>query len=392
MTRRRVVIFDDEDRFRENWVARLREVPGFEEEFEALTAKTDAFGADLKVLYNRRLVARQNREVAVSAPLFDETDILIIDYDLLELNETGEEVAYLARCFSQCGTIIAVNQFAKEGFTFDLTLQGHPDSYADLNLLSEQLFDPGLWSTVWGEVRPWYWPLLPKAVEAFKERVQAITGNLDEKILDFLEIPKGVREIFPVSALEFIASRDTPSNEATFRTFVVESGKALRGKDKVVSEEAYARIAAARISKWLERLVLPGQSILVDAAHLLERYPSLFKGGAPDQLIGWSHPHELMFPDESILDTAKIEPHCFAKSAWLSRTAWYWPLVSEEKEISEVVNPWAPRTRLAFCEDTSRFVNPDVAEEFVARVDSPFVRRFASKRDLKYGPQLQFAL
>jgi hypothetical protein len=387
MARRRVVIFDDEVRFREEWASRLRAIPGFEKEFEAMTARTNEFEADLKVLYNRRLEARQNREVSVAAPLFDETDILIIDYDLLELNETGEEVAYLARCFSQCGTIIAVNQFAKEGFTFDLTLQGHPESYADLNLLSDQLFDPGLWSTSWGEFRPWYWPILPEAANAFKERVHSIMGNLDEKILDFLEVPDGVREIFPVGALEFISSE-----EATFRSFVDKSGKALRGKDKVVSEEAYARIAAARISKWLERLVLPGQNILVDAAHLLERYPSLFKGGLPDQLIGWPHPNDLVFPDESIMDTAKIKSHRFAKHAWLSRAAWYWPLMSEEKDISEVVNPWAPRTLLAFCEDTSRFVNLDVAEEFVAKVDSPFARRFVSKRDLKYGPQLQFAL
>ena len=93
------------------------------------------------------------------------------------------------------------------------------------------------------------------------------------------------------------------------------------------------------------------------------------------------------------MDVAKIEQFRFRKSAWLSRTAWYWPLVSECEEISEVADPWARRKRLAFCEDTSRFTYPrEDLPEFVAKVDSPFVRRFVSTRDPKYGPQLQFAL
>ena len=35
------------------------------------------------------------------------------------------------------------------------------------------------------------------------------------------------------------------------------------------------RVAAARLGKWLERLVLPGQNVLVDAPHLVSRFPSL---------------------------------------------------------------------------------------------------------------------
>lgn len=387
MSGRKVVIFDDEDDRRRKWAERLFAVKGFPEGFEVLVVDDCAFRADLGTLRARRKNSRNKEEISDQGTLFDSADILIIDYDLFGLDETGEEVAYLARCFSNCGVIVAVNRFAQKGFAFDLTLQGHLESYADLNLLSDQLFDPGLWSARWEEFRPWYWPLLPNAVGAFEERVKELTNSLDRRILEFLDIKPLVQEIFPVGALEFISSE-----EATFRSFVEKSGNALRAKDQVVTDQAYARIAAARISKWLERLVLPGQNILVDAAHLLERYPSLFKGGSPDQLIGWPHPHELMFPDESILDTAKIESHRFLMSAWLSRTAWYWPLVSECKQISEVANPWAPRPQLAFCEDTSRFVHPDEATEFVAKVDSPFVRRFVSARDLKYGPQLQFAL
>ncbi len=385
-TRKQVIIFDDEDGPRRDWVKGLAGVPTFADGFEARTVSTSDFKTDLDLLRRRKAAARHGQEISDATLFFDGTDILIVDYDLLELDETGEEVAYLARCFSTCGIIIAVNQFAREGFTFDLTLRGHPESFADLNLLAGQIFDVGLWGVPWAGFRPWYWPLLPFAVTSFEERVRDIMGNLDEKIFDFLKIPPSVRAIFPIEALEFISSED-----ATFRSFVSNSGQALRWKDKVVSDLSVARIAAARLSKWLERLVLPGQNILVDAAHLVERYPSLFRENHSKGLIGWPNVYSLLDPVRS-LDLAKISQYRFEKSAWLSRTSWYWPLVSECDQIPEVADPWAPRPEVAFCEDTSIFSHPTEAVEFVAKVDSPFVRRFVSTRDSNYGPKLQFAL
>ena len=45
---------------------------------------------------------------------------------------TGERVAYIARCFSACGFIIALNQYNNQGQPiFDLTLPGHVNSFAD---------------------------------------------------------------------------------------------------------------------------------------------------------------------------------------------------------------------------------------------------------------------
>ncbi|HEV7504868.1 MAG TPA: hypothetical protein VGS07_08160 [Thermoanaerobaculia bacterium] len=384
--KKQVVIFDDEASLRQEWADKLSLVRGFTEEFEVQLVANKDFEDALDILRIRRKEAREKREVSGDRTLFDETSILIVDYDLFPLNETGEEVAYLARCFSGCGTIVGVNQFAREGFTFDLTLQGHPDSFADLNLLVDQVFEPGLWNPPWEGFRPWYWPLLAKATERFEIRVKEALENLDVKILDFFEIPDKIREIFPISALEFFSSED-----ATLRSFVENSGMALRRKDKV-PDQYMARVAAARLFKCLERIVLPGQNILVDATHLLERYPSLFRGGPEESLIDWPHTHELLAPEEEVMDVAKLEGFRFAKSSWLSRTAWYWPLVSEHEQIAEVVDPWAPRSKLAFCEDTSRFVSPDDAAEFVAKVDSPFSRRFVSTRHSDYGPQLQFAL
>lgn len=391
-TKKQVVVFDDEERTRQDWLEKLEAVPGFAKDFEARTVDTSEFREGINRLRRRRKEARRDEEFDHSGTFFDEASILFVDYDLVELpddpGETGEEVSYLARCFSGCGLIVAVNQFAKEGYAFDLTLRGHPDSFADLNLLQDQMFNPGLWSMPWREFRPWYWPHLPGAAEDFEQRVAEVEANLDVAVLDFLQIPPEVREIFPLAASTFISKE----GGATFQQFVEGSGEALRPKDCVTSSRALARIAAARLFKCLERLVLPGQNILVDAAHLLERYPSLFRADIPERLIDWPRVHELLRPDETTMDIAKIEEYRFARRAWLSRAAWYWPQVSECERIKEVVDPWASRQELAFCEDTSRFVHPDFAEEFVAKVDSPFVRRFVSTRHPQYGPRLQFAL
>jgi len=385
----RVVVFDDDEDFRREWSERLGAVPSFLERFEALIVNETEFGQAIDGLRRRRAAARGVEKPSSDENLFDGIDVLIVDYDLFKLDETGEDVAYLARCFSSCGLIVAVNQYAREAFTFDLTLQGHPNSFADLNLLAEQISEPGLWGAQWGGFRPWSWPLLSRAIETRKRCISDVKGNLDCGILSFLEIPPEVVEIFPLEAIEFISA---PS--VTFRSFVLDSGQGLRGRgERPSSDESIARIAAARISKWLERLVLPGQNILVDAAHLVERYPSLLSGDASKRLVGSASGFELLVPDESVMDLKKLEPFIFGRADWLSRSAWYWPLVSECQEIIEVASPWTERQELAFCEDTSRIMPAsDDIPVFVAKVQSPFVRRFASARHPRYGPQLQFAL
>ena len=41
-------------------------------------------------------------------------------------------------------------------------------------------------------------------------------------------------------------------------------------------------VVLSPIFKWLERVVLPGQEILVDAPHLISRFPSLLTCDTPD--------------------------------------------------------------------------------------------------------------
>lgn len=309
---------------------------------------------------------------------FDRAAMLIIDYDLLHLDKssylTGENVAYLARCYSRCGLIIAVNQFDTNN-AFDLTLKGHPESYADLNLGGDQVHNPGLWDKNWSGFRPWYWPLLPTAYKAFTRRVKALRGNLHQPILQYLGFPADTVKALPRTIREFLGTGKAPET-TTFRKFVGNSGMGLRAKDKVLGDEWVARIAAARLGKWLERLVLPGQDILVDAPHLAGRYPSLLDGDLRKPTT-WNKTSDLRDLRRAGLRGGRIESCRLRRQDWLSRPAWFWMELSKYETIREVRQPWSTEPPdFVFCEDVSRFLPRAEAREFVADVASPFARRF----------------
>ncbi len=153
-----------------------------------------------------------------------------------------------------------------------------------------------------------------------------------------------------------------------------------------------ARVGAARISKWLERLVLPGQDILIDAPHLISRYPSLL-GGAAEDIGAWNRAAHLTNYSELGLTTEIIERFRVKKDHWLSRPVWFWDELRECEEIKEVKEPWTvERPDWAFCEDASRFCREGY-REFIADMESPFTRRFASGfKGIDYQPAYRFYL
>ena len=144
--------------------------------------------------------------------------------------------------------------------------------------------------------------------------------------------------------------------ETSFRQFVTESGNGLRTKDKdILDEDVLARVGAARISKWLEIFVLPEQDILVDAPHLVSRYPSLIDGDR--KKIGtWNKTAQLVGHYELGLNTESIEPYRFKKDYWISRPAWFWDKLREHGQIQELTEPrLTVKPDWVFCEDASRF-------------------------------------
>jgi hypothetical protein len=395
MKKHKLLILDDDPNFSRRYVVKLNEIPGFTKNFDPTEIQPTEFAELIVMLENRRTQARGADLGAFrdKCPL-DDVDILIVDYDLLALKGagvmTGENVAYLARSFSRCGFILGLNQYGVD--PFDLTLKGHPDSFADLNIGSEQLDNPGLWVEPWKGFRPWAWPLIPQAIEAYQSRVRELHGCMGERILSWLKIPDLAIKLLPRTVTEFITKSPDP-NQTTFAEFVAQSGNGLRSYRDQTSKECETRIAAARVSKWLERLVLSGQDILVDAPHLVSRFPSLLKGKARTA-TAFNRAASLQPPDKLGIDHAKIRDYRFIKSDWLSRPAWYWPSISALDSIEEVKQPWdVKRTDLAFCEDTSRFVPKKECQEFVADLPSQYARRYVEKVDyVDYRPGVRLSL
>lgn len=394
-------IFDDEDRpggLAQQIEARLKKVA---RGFAPRVLSRKEFEKGLAELQQRRQAARENKKnhKEENKTVFDETDILIVDYDLPAFADgfaTGEEVAYLARCYSSCKLIIAVNQYVRRGSNyFDLTLKGAPQSFADLNLTLAQLENPGLWLERWTKplFRPWYWPLIPSASADFEKRVTTLQKNgvLEASITDTLGFPETIADGLPRVFKAFLCKREDVRT-VTFREFVEKSGNGLRGKDQASSDAQVARIAAARVAKWLEEIVLPSQHILVDAPHLVSRFPSLLKrakGEPPlfDKTIVFGSD-----ADAGVIPTATKEARWQTKH-WLSRPVWFWELLVGNETILEVARPWeAEPSPVVFCEDVSRFLSQSATREFLADLPGPFVRRYVVELNAKEGRKYTDAL
>ncbi len=385
MSKKKIFIFDDVEETRKQWCEKLKKLKSVNVNFDVETADYKEFKKSLEQLKVRQKIARKGEKwrKKENDNIFDNSSILMLDYDLFEVQElihlTGEIVAYLARCYSTCGLIIGINQYGKN--TFDLTLKGHLDSFCDLNIGSDQLDNRGLWEETWDGFRPWYWHLLPDYLESFERCVREVKRNLDEPILEFLEFPGKIMNIMPRTILDFWGTNKEPE-KLTFRQFVEESNEGLRRKDKPLNDDSISHIAVARIRKWLERLVLPGQNILIDAPHLVTRFPSLLKGNKK-ALSTWNNTTLLGSKVSELgIEWRKINKSSFKKKDWLARPAWYWNLLAKQETITEVEDPFKKEDiDYVFCEDLSRFLKKDKTRTFVAELPTPYVKRYVANPD-----------
>ena len=402
--KKKILIYDDEREQRRQFKNKLDQAlkqAGKDQDFAIETLCEDALQCSIEKLQNRQEELRDNGTCSDETTEFDEAAIFIIDYDLLKSQATkfltGEIIAYIVRCFSECKLIIGLNQYGHN--SFDLTLRGHPESFADLNLGVDQLNKPDLWRGDWGDFRsgfrPWYWPNLSDSLCNFNRKVEDVRENLDTPICEALCFPSNLFRLLPRAVVQFIGkSAGKEPSETTFREFVLQSGNGLRPRDTtILDKNVLARVGAARISKWLERFVLPEQDILVDAPHLVARYPSLIADNGK-KIKAWNRAAQLVNYRELGLNTDLIEPYRFKKDYWISRPVWFWDTLRECEEIKEVREPWlTDKPSWIFCEDASRFHERRDCEEFFADTDSPFTRRFIKGfKRVDYRPRVRFSL
>lgn len=392
--KKKILVLDDETRQNQEWKVRLESSMGmYTEKYEVELRDPSEIKDAMEELHDRRSQARNGKAHSLGGNLFDDVDILFVDYDLFELDTkqdvTGELLAYLARCYSSCGLIVAVNQFEQGGSLFELHLSGHPEAFADVHLAPEDLNNPGLWTQPSGGFRPWYWPHLPTAQKNLELRAGKLTDDLSEKILPYFGFEEDIA--LPTSALEMLTKKASPT-EIDFQSFVKSSGLGLRTKDEVSEPHSIARIAASRIGKWLETAVLPGQNILIDAPHLAYRFPSLVSD--PYNLELWNRTTDLVDLSSNSIQRERIGVYAFERTEWLSRPTWFWRRVSKLKSIPEVADPWSiEQPKYVFCEDTSRFILEENATSFGAPLDSPFSLRYIEQiENITYAPAFLLAM
>lgn len=218
----------------------------------------------------------------VKCELVDAADLLIIDYDLQNLDDNGEwttgsEVAYSARLVSRAKTIVVINQ--RGANRFDLTMVKAAESRADLDVGGVQLTNPGLWqSSGFQGYRPWHWPNLTLEPIRALEGVAFVKEHLDEPIftsLGFSEDFDSGRALRPEVWGKLCVDQKTtfrelvaPANEAQSMHLLFADVSIFREDDELI-----ATIAAAITRRWLEKWVLPNQDVLSDGAHLALRMP-----------------------------------------------------------------------------------------------------------------------
>ena len=374
-----VLVFDDSFAIAEGLAAKVHAAC---DNANVTAVKQKTFHDLIEEMNQRRAKWRDDVEdiTAVKSLDVDEADVVVIDYDLLAYSETGDitgsRLAYLLRCYTKCGLIIVLNEYGTN--TFDMSLRSPSVNFADLHLGAEQIGNPGLWSGSFEGYRPWHWPVLPNARMNFEKCVEDVKENPDQRILDFLELGRFI-DWLPKRAHDFFLGSGEIET-VQFSDFVKQARGGIESKDDL-PPDYMARVAAARLLALLNGLILPEQSILVDAPHLVTRFPSLI-GDADQDIHYWNRLCEPLNDEIDSLLIDEMKEYRFKKQHWLWRPVWYWPDISRDEQVTEVRDPWTVKDiDWVFCENISRFVPTALAYDFRADVSPPFNKRFVFKSE-----------
>lgn len=400
-----VLVCDDEPELAKEWLSEIESTVSPAEYKLLPIPGEEEFAAGVHGLICRRNKVREGQTSEQTGGLFDDVDILVIDYDLLhvedtETRHTGEGIARLARAFSTCGLVVVLNQYPEA--QFDLSLKGHIESHADLNVDAELIGAPGLWTKQDpGDFRPWHWPLLSDAAHRYRERVKALsaTGALQAPVLATIGMTEADAGRLSDGAFGFLGP-DAESfgllAEKSFLQFIEGNSVAADPKDgaKLVESDpaACARIAASRVAKWLERDVLAPQDVLVDLPHLVQRFPFLLRTECLNEISAWN---ALVAGDVSVLQDGLLPKETwFDAPAWLGCPALWWQRVEDQPQIADLRMKFDYSTApdFVFLEDASMFAPLAEALEFRAGFHNEFDRRFIkSFAGLRYAPRRRLA-
>lgn len=408
----RVVIVDDETDRSKGWAASILAlgISGITvEALELAEAQLMIQSADA-----RRRVAREGKDPFASNSMLecnlDGVDILIVDYDLQELLEvgkwsTGLQVSTLARAFTRTKLIVLVNQFGTN--SFDLTLVKSTQSRSDFDIGSGQILNPAFWDRSRTDgYSPWTWnDGVIQAAHRMEAVVEWMILNLDNTVLSTLGFAFESEESQQPNYLNYELWQEIiTSPNQTFRELVGKS-EFLAQKDReciLCHDEPCARIAAAIISHWLERTVIPANETLIDIPHLVSFYPWLLR--SPEDVESWqttTRKNEAFNSTLEQLDTCIFDPGFpLARPVVWKQKVLQTPALAEPAGFSYDDFP-----DMVFCEDTSSFHEFSESRPFQSRLPGSDPQRFVANpgkiadpawkhplTDVNYEPSVLFAL
>lgn len=381
----RILIVDDEPDRSKGWEKQIQAL-GFEG-VSVTALDLDASRALVEAADRRRRGARDGMDPFAGSIecALDEVEVLIVDYDLQEMVEAGQWstglwVAMLARAFTKVKLVVLVNQFGTN--MFDLTLSKGLKSRADFDVGSSQLLNPALWdrSRIDG-YSPWGWlDGVLSATSRFEAVINWVRGKLDQPVLSTIGFGNGLDGADPDTCLSQELWQECVGNQTrTFRDMVAEA-EFLTPKDResiVRFDEPCARVAAALVTHWLDRWVIPTSDLLIDLPHLVSASPWLLNdredADAWQSTVG-SNGFDALLP--------AVRLHAFEPEFPLSRPVVWRRRVARAVELVEPSGfTYDGFPDLVFCEDTSRFLLFDDARSFSCRLPSNDPQRFVANPD-----------
>jgi hypothetical protein len=405
----RILIVDDEPDRSKGWETQIQAFafPGV-----SVTAlDLDASRALIEAADKRRRAARENKDPFASGIEceLDGVDILVVDYDLQEMVQAGQWstglwVAMLARAFSRVKLVVLVNQFGTN--MFDLSLSKGVKSRSDFDVGSAQLLNPALWD--WSQVdgyAPWSWcDGVLRSVDRLDAVVGWMQGNLDKPVLGALGFGNGLEGSDPDTWMSQELWQECVGDPTrTFREMVGEA-EFLTLKDREFIkkfDEPCARVAAAIVSHWLDRWVIPANDVLADLPHLTSASPWLLMGR--EDLGAWQATTHL---DGIGALLPAVRQHEFLPGFPLSRPVVWRNRVARCAELAEPTGfTYDGFPDVVFCEDTSQFHGFSDARSFSSRLPGSDPQRWVANpervvpksgghilTDVSYEPSVFFAL
>jgi hypothetical protein len=159
-----------------------------------------------------------------------------------------------------------------------------------------------------------------------------------------------------------------------------------------------ARTAVARMAKWLSRIVLGGQDVLVDVPHLLARMPYLRNPALeePKTVDDWN---QLVARGVDAVHNDIVAQTLWTTGrAWIGKDAFWWSELAPINLVDELRDAYDfdQLPDMVFAEDTSKFIPADGASEFRAGFHNIYDRRYIERPNATviYAPRkrLTFAM